>query len=78
MLVINALDDPISIPENVRGLAEQMPRARLFVVPNGGHFLFGHTEEVKAEIAQFLGAQSPHSNTTELQTTDSPMSRGGE
>src|SRR5512143_852154 len=54
VLVINALDDPISIPENVRGLAEQMPNARLFVVPDGGHFLFGHTEEVKAEIAQFL------------------------
>ncbi len=54
VLVINALDDPISIPENVRGLAEQLPNARLFVVPDGGHFLFGHTEEVKVEIAQFL------------------------
>ncbi|CAG0998893.1 2-hydroxymuconate semialdehyde hydrolase [Anaerolineae bacterium] len=53
-LVINALDDPISIPENVRGLAEQMPNARLFVVPDGGHFLFGHTEKVKTEITQFL------------------------
>jgi len=54
VLVINALDDPISIPENVRALAEQMPRARLFVVPEGGHFFFGHVEEVKAEITQFL------------------------
>ncbi len=54
VLVINAADDPISIPENVRGLAEQLPHARLFVVPDGGHFLFGHTEEVKTEITQFL------------------------
>ncbi len=53
-LVINAADDPLSIPENVRGLVEQMPRARLFVVPDGGHFLFGHAEEVKAEIHRFL------------------------
>jgi pimeloyl-ACP methyl ester carboxylesterase len=62
VLVINAADDPISIPENVRNLAEQMPNARLFVVPDGGHFLFGHVEEVKAEIAQFL-----RGNVTELQ-----------
>ncbi len=53
-LVVNAADDPISIPENVRALAGQMPNARLLVVPDGGHFLFGHTEEVKAEIARFL------------------------
>jgi hypothetical protein len=29
VLVINALDDPITIPENVRGLVERMPDARL-------------------------------------------------
>jgi pimeloyl-ACP methyl ester carboxylesterase len=54
VLVINAADDPISIPENVRKLAEQMPNMRLFVVPDGGHFFFGHTDEVQAEITQFL------------------------
>jgi pimeloyl-ACP methyl ester carboxylesterase len=53
-LVINAADDPISLPVNVRALEEQMPNARLCIVPDGGHLLFGHTEEVKAEIAQFL------------------------
>jgi pimeloyl-ACP methyl ester carboxylesterase len=61
VLVIHALDDPIALSENVRALAEQMPNARLFAVPDGGHFLLGHTEEVKAEIAQFL-----HSNVAEL------------
>jgi pimeloyl-ACP methyl ester carboxylesterase len=54
VLVINAVDDPIAILENVLRLADQLPKARLFVVPEGGHFLFGHTEEAKAEIAQFL------------------------
>jgi pimeloyl-ACP methyl ester carboxylesterase len=54
VLVINAADDPISIPENVRRLAEQMPNMRLFVVPDGGHFFFGHADEVQIEIAQFL------------------------
>jgi pimeloyl-ACP methyl ester carboxylesterase len=57
-LVINAADDPISLPANVRALAEQMPNARLYLVPQGGHLLFGHGEEVKAEINQFLHAQT--------------------
>jgi pimeloyl-ACP methyl ester carboxylesterase len=54
VLVIQALDDPIALPENVRALANQLPNARLFSVPEGGHFLFGHTDEVKSEIIQFL------------------------
>jgi pimeloyl-ACP methyl ester carboxylesterase len=62
VLVINAADDPIALPENVRALADQMPTSRLFVVPEGGHFLFGHIEEAKSEIAQFL-----RSSVVELQ-----------
>ncbi|MRR32840.1 alpha/beta fold hydrolase [bacterium] len=53
-LVINAANDPISIPENVRRMAGQLPNARLYIVPDGGHLLFGHAEEVKAEISSFL------------------------
>lgn len=54
VLVIMAEDDPISLPANVRAMAEQLPNARLYVVPDGGHFLFGHAKEANAEIAQFL------------------------
>jgi pimeloyl-ACP methyl ester carboxylesterase len=61
VLVIHAADDTISVPENVRGLAEQMPRARRYEVPDGGHFLYGHGKEVNAEIAAFL-----RSNVAEL------------
>jgi pimeloyl-ACP methyl ester carboxylesterase len=53
-LVINALDDPYAAPENVRGLVEKFPNARLLVVPDGGHLLLGHTTEVFAEIVKFL------------------------
>jgi len=56
VLVINALDDPLALPENVRALADKMPNARLFVVPDGGHQLLGHAQEVKSEMAQFLNA----------------------
>jgi pimeloyl-ACP methyl ester carboxylesterase len=53
-LVISAADDPIALPANVRALAEQMPNARLYVTPDGGHLFFGHAEEVRAEITHFL------------------------
>jgi pimeloyl-ACP methyl ester carboxylesterase len=62
VLVINAADDPIAIPENVRALAEQLTNARMLVIPDGGHFLLGHTEEVKSAITQFL-----RSNAVDLQ-----------
>ncbi len=56
VLVIMAEDDPLALPDNVRALAEQMPNARLYSVPDGGHFLFGHADEVRAEIARFIGS----------------------
>ena len=63
VLVIQALDDPIALTENVRALADQLPNAHLFSVPEGGHFLFGHVEEVQSEITQFL-----RNNVVESQT----------
>jgi pimeloyl-ACP methyl ester carboxylesterase len=54
VLVINALDDPLAIPENVHALADLMPAAQLYIVPNGGHFFFGHAKEVTAKIQQFM------------------------
>jgi pimeloyl-ACP methyl ester carboxylesterase len=59
VLVINALDDPLSIPENVRALAAKIPNARLFVVPDGGHQLLGHAQEARSEIARFLRTNVP-------------------
>lgn len=57
VLVFSALDDPLALPQNVRGLAEKFPNARLVVLPDGGHVLLGHSEEIGAEIAGFLGSQ---------------------
>ena len=54
VLIIDALDDPLTITENVRELAEKLPNSRLILVPEGGHLLFGHVEEVITEIAQFI------------------------
>lgn len=56
-LVINALDDPLAVPENVRGMAEKIPNARLVVVKDGGHLLLGHSAEVNAEVVHFLRSE---------------------
>jgi pimeloyl-ACP methyl ester carboxylesterase len=64
VLVINALDDPYAKPENVRGLAEMLPNARLFLVPDGGHVILGHTQEIQAEITKFLVDHVTLSNVT--------------
>lgn len=63
-LVIMAEDDPISLPKNVRAMAEQMPNARLCVVPDGGHFLFGHAKEVRAEVISFLACHAAEPQAT--------------
>jgi len=54
VLVIIAMDDPLALPENVRGLTEGFPNAGSYVVPDGGHPLLGHSKEVNAEIIHFL------------------------
>ena len=69
-LVLNAADDPISLPANVGTLAGQLPNARQVIVPDGGHLFFGHAEEVRAEIADFL-----RSHVAELQGR--PVMPGG-
>ena len=53
-LVISAVDDPAALHENARTLAERIPGARMVAIPDGGHLMLGHTEEVKLEITQFL------------------------
>lgn len=53
-LVISAQDDPLALPENAQSLVERIPHSSLFSLPNGGHPLLGHNEEIKSEIKRFL------------------------
>ena len=61
-LVISAVDDPLALNENAIALADRIPNARLFSVPDGGHLLLGRHEEVKSEITQFLIVQLVKTN----------------
>jgi alpha-beta hydrolase superfamily lysophospholipase len=40
-----------------RTLAALIPEAQLIAVPDGGHLLLGHTDEVRAEVTRFLRNQ---------------------
>jgi pimeloyl-ACP methyl ester carboxylesterase len=59
VLLINALDDPLAVSENVSGLAHLFPHARLFIVSDGGHMLLGHANEVNPQITRFLRSLIP-------------------
>jgi len=60
-VIISAVDDPLALHENARALAKQIPRAQMVAIPDGGHPLLGHFDEVKREITQFL-----HRNAVDL------------
>jgi pimeloyl-ACP methyl ester carboxylesterase len=54
VLIVNALDDPITTAENVGALAVKFPNRRHYIVPDGGHLFFNHDQEVRSEISSFL------------------------
>lgn len=58
-LVIAADDDPIVPLANARLIARRLARARLHVVPDGGHlFLVTHAGEVAPVVERFLDADA--------------------
>ncbi|MHC1773757.1 MAG: alpha/beta fold hydrolase [Flexilinea sp.] len=65
VLIVNALDDPITTAENIQALAEKFPNKNHFIVPDGGHLFFNHDIEVKSAILHFLSI-----NITELSSMD--------
>ena len=54
VLIINAIDDPLTLYENAQAMAERIPGAKLLTIESGGHMLLGHEERIRDEIAKFL------------------------
>jgi pimeloyl-ACP methyl ester carboxylesterase len=54
VLIVNAVDDPLTLYRNAQSAAERIPGARLVTIEDGGHMLLGHQERVRSEIAAFL------------------------
>ena len=59
VLVINAVDDPLSLYVNAQSMAEMIPEARLVTIESGGHMMLGHEERIRSEIVKFLEMYVP-------------------
>ena len=53
-LVIHAQDDPLADYSNARAMAQAIPNAEMVTIPEGGHPLLGHEEEIRSRIAAFI------------------------
>ena len=54
VLIINAVDDPLTLYKNAQSVAERIPGAKLVAIESGGHLLLGHEERIRLEITSFL------------------------
>ncbi len=62
VLVIGAIDDPLSLFRNTKSLADRIPNAELLTIEDGGHMMLGHGDEIRTAIAAFL-AEHSNANT---------------
>ena len=53
-LIVNAVDDPLTLYVNAQSMAERIPAARLVTIESGGHMLLGQEERIRSEIVAFL------------------------
>ena len=54
VLIVSAVDDPLTLYDNAQSMAERIPNAKLLTIESGGHMLLGHQARVKSEISAFL------------------------
>jgi len=54
VLIVNAIDDSLTLYENARSMAERIPGAKLVTIESGGHMILGHTQRIRSEIVAFL------------------------
>jgi pimeloyl-ACP methyl ester carboxylesterase len=58
VLIVNAVDDPLTLYVNAHSMAERIPGAKLVTIESGGHMLLGNQERVRSEIVAFLYGQA--------------------
>ncbi len=54
VLIVNAIDDPLTLYKNAQSAAERIPGAKLVTIESGGHMLLGHEGKIRSEIVAFL------------------------
>jgi pimeloyl-ACP methyl ester carboxylesterase len=59
VLIVNAVDDPLTLYKNAQSAAERIPGSRLVTIEDGGHMMLGHEERIRSEIVAFLDEHAP-------------------
>jgi pimeloyl-ACP methyl ester carboxylesterase len=54
VLIVNAVDDPLTLYGNAQSAAERIPGSKLVTIEDGGHMMLGHERQIRSEIAAFL------------------------
>jgi pimeloyl-ACP methyl ester carboxylesterase len=54
VLIVSAVDDPLTLYVNAKAMAERIPGAKLVTIEDGGHMMLGQEERVRSEITAFL------------------------
>jgi pimeloyl-ACP methyl ester carboxylesterase len=54
VLIINSVDDPATLIEGARTLANRIKTSKLLTFESGGHLLLGHEKEIKGNIREFV------------------------
>jgi pimeloyl-ACP methyl ester carboxylesterase len=54
VLIVNAVDDPLTLYGNAQSAAERIPGSKLVTIEDGGHMMLGHEKQIRSEIAAFL------------------------
>jgi len=54
VLIVNAVDDPLTLYKNAQSAAERIPGSKLVTIESGGHMLLGQEERVRTGIRAFL------------------------
>ena len=52
--IINAVDDPATLIEGARTLANRIKTSKLLTFESGGHLLLGHEKEIRENIRRFI------------------------
>jgi len=54
VLIVNAIDDPLTLYKNAQSMAQRIPGAKLVTIENGGHMMLGQENIIKSEIVALL------------------------
>ena len=54
VLIVNSIDDPATLIEGARKLANKIKISKLLTFETGGHLILGHEQEIRQKVSEFI------------------------